>query len=731
MRDGRTTDFLDAAIYPFYQALFEPGGLSDTGSAVFFLPTYQRSFAWERRQREDFWNDLQDAFRQDTDRSGERTRPYLLGTLYLARLTKAQLVSEVHSEVRAVYRDLLLDRTLNSVPEAFLVVDGQQRITTFFLCCLEVPALRSALFREGWTRLALGWRDLPCFQSIAHGEVPVSETRSHRRLIETQRFFQERLADVERRGETDSFARFLRQRLQAVFIELKGDLELATTLFVSQTDRGKRLTVLERLKGTLVFYGQRTSAEDHSQPIDDLFGRLYERIEHLVERRIFRRGDEAEADVARILHILLKRRGFYRAEWRDPEHPDIGWEAGEESIYDLLRTVLRAAQRTGQLEVAIRDVRQHIEAIADFYDWLRAAVELEVTGGFVSHFDGGSWHPIIQTFGILGLSRFTKAWLVDLYQRRRDDPSLFMVLDTQQAGRRFESLVVRDIEPDSAIRDAGGIQERLAPLMVLLDRNIESGGQREDLRQVLNHPAATAFLAGQLRRTLRRLDGFAGLARSESISIFNLAETLELSIWGIGKRPVSFFGYPEDIEGLMRHSLHWAASYKSGFLLRDLNYEKFKYLLLCYERAFLGGDAEDFGALLDLDINEDDGIAVHREHVFPRSPRDDVAQPIKQLWSTSGPLYEDWIWNVGNIVLLEHNKNIGEASNLAVWDKAKVYLESRFAHTRELGADLTELRSVFAHDLETQQGFDTSLSAFKILLDIRAVELYGFAQARF
>lgn len=731
MSDCAQTDFLDASICPLYQGLFEQGGVSKPGRAVFFLPTYQRPYAWERRQREDFWNDLQDAFRQTAEANGAQADPYLLGTLYLARLTRDEWSREVHADVVAAYRGLLLNRALHPAPECLLVVDGQQRITTFFLFCLGVPELRAMLFIDDWPRLALGWVDLPCFQAIARGDSPVPQTRSHRRLIETQRFFAERLAELERQGQRDAFVAFVRHHLQAVFIELKDNLRLATTLFVSQTDRGKRLTVLERLKSTLVFYGQRAGAEDHSQAIDNLFGGLYERIEQLVERRIFRRGDEAEADVARILHVLLKRRGFYRTDWRDPERPDIGWEVGEESIYEFLSTVLRLSQRSGQLDLAIREVRQGIEYIAEAYVWLVEAAQQEVADRFVSHFDGGVWHPLLQTFGVLGLSRFSKAWLVDLYQRRQDDPSLFMPLAAEETGRQFESLLIREVGPETPIREIDGIRERLAPLLALLGEGDAGLGQREDLRLVRAHPSAAAFLAGQLRRTLNRLDGFAGMARSESISVFNLAETLELSMWGIGKRPVSFFGYPENIEGLLRHSLSWAASYKANYLLRDLDYGKFKYLLLCYDRALLGREAADFGALLDLDVNEDDGIAVHREHIFPRSPQADLSDPIRRLWSNSGPVYDDWIWRIGNITLLEHDKNIGEASNRAVWDKAGVYRGSRFFHTRELGAALAELDAVFTNASETDTAMETRLAAFKLLLDIREVELLGFAQARF
>ena len=729
MSDCAQTDFLDASIRPLYRGLFEPKGVSEAGRAVFFLPTYQRPYAWERRQREDFWNDLQDAFRQTAEANDAQADPYLLGTLYLARLTTEDWSREVHADVVAAYRGLLLNRALHPAPECLLVVDGQQRITTFFLFCLGVPELRAALFIDDWPRLALGWVDLPCFQAIARGALPVPQTRSHRRLIETQRFFAERLADLERQGQRAAFVAFVRYHLQAVFIELKDNLRLATTLFVSQTDRGKRLTVLERLKSTLVFYGQRAGVEDHSQAIDNLFGKLYERIEQLVERRIFRRGDEAEADVARILHVLLKRRGFYRTDWREPERPDIGWEAGEESIYEFLSTVLRLSQRSGQLDLAIREVRQGIEDIADTYAWLVEAARHEATDRFVSHFDGGVWHPLLQTFGVLGLSRFFKAWLVDLHRRRQDDPSLFMPLAAKGTGRHFESLLIREIGPETPIREVGGIQERLAPLLALLGEG-DGTIQREDLRLVLAHPSA-ALLAGQLRRTLNRLDGFAGMARSESISVFNLAETLELSMWGIGKRPVSFFDYPENIEGLLRHSLSWASSYKTHYLLRDLDYGKFKYLLLCYERALLGRDAEDFGALLDLDVNEDDGIAVHREHIFARSPQADLSDPIRRLWSNSGPIYDDWIWRIGNIALLEHDKNIGEASNRAVWEKAEVYRGSRFFHTRELGAALAELDAVFTDASEPDTTLVTRLAAFKLLLDIREVELLGFAQARF
>jgi hypothetical protein len=204
-------------------------------------------------------------------------------------------------------------------------------------------------------------------------------------------------------------------------------------------------------------------------------------------------------------------------------------------------------------------------------------------------------------------------------------------------------------------------------------------------------------------------------------------------MWRIGKRPVgSFMSYRDEIVTAIKHADRWAESYKKDYLLRDMNYNSYKYVLFCFERALAPWDNQNFRDLLSMEFKEDDKLAVHREHIFSQTPGAELDKLLRQLWSDAGTPYEEWIWGIGNITLLEHNKNIGEASNRPIWEKAKVYCSSRFYHTIELGKTLLELDTLLTecgHD--TLSPSQTRLAAFKVLLEIREIELLAFTYCRF
>lgn len=755
-------DLLDATIQPLLKGLLEADGLSATGSAVYFLPKYQRPYAWAKRQREDFWCDLQDAFRRHLAAADGRGHDYLLGTLYLARLAEPEWRREVHADIVSAYQARILARgDADPPPDIYLVVDGQQRIATFFLFCSCIESLRPAIFNAGAARLALGRVDFAYFQALLAGDAPEPLTPSHRRLSATHNYFREQLDRLDAQGTLAAFTAFVRAQLAAVFIELKGHLDVATTLFVSQTDRGKRLTVLERLKSLLVFYSQQADQGRADQIIDDLFLRLYESIERLVGFSLYRRAEDAEADIVRILHVLLRQRKVYRETWRDTGEQLLSWEAGEEAIYEQISLVLRNSQRRGEQHLLLTDLQAAVADIEIFFAYLARAAHWDRERRFISQHDGRVWHPIFQVVGALGLSRFTQAWLVNLYARRQADPSLFLEPSSASAPG-FDSVLIRDREQTATVAtDGNDISNEMStgigtdndiladPIVKERLRQLEWLGiakaadttlpQRREAEVILANPDVATFLTGIWQRTINRFASFAAIARVESISVFNLAETVELSIWGAGKRPISnFMSYPAGLAKHLEHTQHIANDYKHAYLLRDLDYQSAKYLLLCYERMHCNGSGHgnnndngnetDFSNLLAIDRETDDQITIHREHIFARDPADIAT--LRQQWSDFGHLYDQWIWRLGNITLLEHSLNIGEASNLPVWEKANAYCKSRFCHTRQLGKDICDLGQLLITETPDDNRV-LRLAAFKIMLDIRELELLGFARARF
>ena len=155
--------------------------------------------------------------------------------------------------------------------------------------------------------------------------------------------------------------------LHLVKVTVEKNLELMTTLFVSQTDRGKRLTNLEKFKSTLMFYSQKIDkTPEEDTEIDNLFGNLFERIESLCALKIYSKPEQAEADVLRILNFMLLKGEFYRIYLndllkdesdKDERKVEIWHEAGEDRIYEAVSKVSgnRWAKRTTSKRSSIPD----------------------------------------------------------------------------------------------------------------------------------------------------------------------------------------------------------------------------------------------------------------------------------------------------------------------------------------------------------------------------------------
>ena len=76
------------------------------------IPDYQRGYAWENEQLEDFWEDLENL---------EDEHKHYTGVLTLEKVTKQK---------KDENPDWIKDRGAYESDESFYIVDGQQRITT-------------------------------------------------------------------------------------------------------------------------------------------------------------------------------------------------------------------------------------------------------------------------------------------------------------------------------------------------------------------------------------------------------------------------------------------------------------------------------------------------------------------------------------------------------------------------------------------------------------------------
>ncbi|MBI4745779.1 MAG: DUF262 domain-containing protein [Deltaproteobacteria bacterium] len=179
---------IEVQIKNFYNDIF-------TGDKLYFMPKYQRPYSWETKQIEDFWNDMLFALDQNTG------LPYLMGSIYLAKVDAWQLRNHVNEEV------LVNNAIVEDGKELYLVIDGQQRITTLFLFLLSLAdsGIKSNLFISGNPKLHPGIIDFGYFGSLVKGLPAEPSTRSNKRLWESYSFFTRRLETFERKEELKAF----------------------------------------------------------------------------------------------------------------------------------------------------------------------------------------------------------------------------------------------------------------------------------------------------------------------------------------------------------------------------------------------------------------------------------------------------------------------------------------------------------------------------------------------
>ena len=195
----------------------------------FRVPDYQRGYAWGERQLEEFWGDLCAVVA-----SG--------GKHYTGSITVEELQGS--SEVRA--------------REGFAVVDGQQRLTTMaiLLSALKLESNPLLIKVDGCNHYVFSYgahnADLQFLCRVLSGEEPGAPENSHQRnLRNAVEFF---------RNKTDGLDSDQRQKIaDAVMLHMTFDFRIlgseycAGMVFETMNNRGKPLTLLEKLKNRLMY----------------------------------------------------------------------------------------------------------------------------------------------------------------------------------------------------------------------------------------------------------------------------------------------------------------------------------------------------------------------------------------------------------------------------------------------------------------------------------------------
>ncbi len=228
---------------------------------VFEIPSYQRGYAWQKEQLEDFWNDL-----EHVSKLGDKFH-------YMHSLTLRGLENEFEDS-------------------AFEIIDGQQRLATslillgllakttqnkdpkYSLINLE-PVLSYKYYglNEAFRAITEEEKDLKAFQTSFYAK----------NLIDAYAFFKEKISDTPVGTLEKMFDALIKKMLFSV-VGLNDNRIDPFSSFETINNRGKDLSTLELLKNRLHFVAHKIcdgkKLEKLQNEINDTYTRIYYDLRH-------------------------------------------------------------------------------------------------------------------------------------------------------------------------------------------------------------------------------------------------------------------------------------------------------------------------------------------------------------------------------------------------------------------------------------------------------------------
>ena len=214
-------------------------------------------------------------------------------------------------------------------------------------------------------KLEIGKNDNDFFQKLIKRneiEFPLSpSSASQKRLKIALELFKNKVEAFE---ET-KILEFINKNL-SIIVTVVNDPKVAITTFITQTDRGKRLTNLEKLKSILYYYKLQLNEENENfNNIENLFGEIYQSL-----NKLYNKPETSEADILRVLMIRLEQDDSYRKDlaFKKLNENNIeriaSWEAGEDEIFSWIQRVLSSFNGKKEiLEKALERIINILEQI--------------------------------------------------------------------------------------------------------------------------------------------------------------------------------------------------------------------------------------------------------------------------------------------------------------------------------------------------------------------------------
>ncbi len=239
--------------------LLDLDGVIEKG--VFEIPSYQRGYAWQKEQLEDFWNDL-----EHVSKLGDKFH-------YMHSLTLRETENELESS-------------------AFEIIDGQQRLATslillgllakttqnkdpkYYSINLE-PILSYKYYglREAFRAIIKEEKDLEAFKTSFYAK----------NLIKAYEFFQEKIRNLPNTTLNKLLDALTKKMLFSV-VGLNDNRIDPFSSFETINNRGKDLSTLELLKNRLHFVAHKICDEEYLENLQQEINGTYTRIYHDLRR---------------------------------------------------------------------------------------------------------------------------------------------------------------------------------------------------------------------------------------------------------------------------------------------------------------------------------------------------------------------------------------------------------------------------------------------------------------
>ena len=253
---------------------------------VFYIPNYQRDYAWGSEQFNDLWEDLKENVKVVKEKGLSDESGHFLGTIVIAP----------HGY------------------NAYDLIDGQQRMTTIFmlLYALLARSSKNRIYVEAddgkqTKRLQVIEKNQDFFTKLlgyaGSSHIPAelqkqAHTKGQKNLCEV---FKKILSSVNLpQDEINLYIDTLLSMQLIVFKESNAGQAIRT--FQSVNDRGVPLKTFDKLKSLLIYYSNRYCDARLDDKINDLFGEIFEysaRIESHKHSSVVGGTDFKEAEMLR------------------------------------------------------------------------------------------------------------------------------------------------------------------------------------------------------------------------------------------------------------------------------------------------------------------------------------------------------------------------------------------------------------------------------------------------